>query len=75
MTRLVILLLMLIPVAVASEQAGRPKGVHRRAFVPRTDQRFSTSSGLGGWDHEAVQEVAARAPKPKPNDSGKLLPF
>jgi hypothetical protein len=51
-------------VVVASEKVNQPKSFSRRAFVPRTDHRFHTSSGLGGFDHELVQEVSAKAAKP-----------
>lgn len=66
-----ILLVALLAVVVASEQVNRPKSFSRRAFVPHTDKRFHTSSGLGGCDHELVKDVSAKAPKPV--DPGESL--
>jgi len=65
MTSLVLLLLIvLFAVVVASEPViDRPKGFSRRTFMPPTEAKFRTSSGLAGWDHQAVQEVAAKTPK------------
>jgi hypothetical protein len=60
----ILLVALITVVVVASEKVNQPKSFSRRAFVPRTDHRFHTSSGLGGFDHELVQEVSAKAAKP-----------
>lgn len=65
MTRLILLVVFIwIAVAMASEPiVERPKSFSRRAFIPHTESKFHTSSGLAGWDHQAVKEVAAKTPK------------
>lgn len=67
MTSLIhLLLIVLLAVAVASEQnVESPKGFgRRRGFIPRESRHPST--GLAGMDHtgSAVKEVVARDSKP-----------
>lgn len=74
MTSLVIfLLIVLVAVAVASEEVMKPKRFSRRAFLPKTESKFHTSSGIAGMDHEQIKEVVATAPKA--DDASGKFPF